>query len=73
MNITLEQFYNLTIYNYFLRVTSHDVMVFDEDMNSDLIESYIIPTYGKHKIASIECFRGNAYCDGAILEIKLEN
>ena len=73
MNLTLRQFYNLPVYNYFLRVVFHDVMVFDEDMNSDLIESYILPLYGDHKIQSIECFSGHRCHCAAILEIKLEN
>ena len=73
MDLTLKQFYDFPVYNYFLRVVFHDVIVFDEDMNSDLIESYIIPLYGNHKIQSIECFSDDRCHDGAILEIKLEN
>ena len=73
MDLTLKQFYDFPVYNYFLRVVFHNVTVFDEDMNSDLIESYIIPLYGNYKIQSIECFSGDGYHDGAILEIKLEN
>ena len=73
MDITLKQFGLLPIYNYFLRIVFHDVMVFDEDMNSDLIDSYIIPLYGDYEIRSVECFSGDIYHDGVILEIKLED
>lgn len=73
LNITLKDFWAIEICDCDVRINLGDLVLFNEDFDGDLLDNYLIPTFGDEKISEVRMINSEYGSSGMpimLIELK---